>query len=99
MAIERDTFKIRHFLCESCRAKAERLQWNYDPAPVCGCGQPMSEGIERKDTLQIITDDVPGGFTVENGFSQPQKFYSKSEHRRALESRGLRIADRGEIRI
>jgi hypothetical protein len=27
---------------------------------------------------------VPGGFTVENGFSEPRTFYSKSEHQRAL---------------
>jgi hypothetical protein len=94
----RDTFKVRHFLCQSCRATTERLQWNYDPVPVCGCGQAMIEGIERRDTLQIITDDVPGGFTVENGFPTPQKFYSKSAHRSALAERGLRIADRGEFR-
>lgn len=47
---------------------------------------------------QIISDDVPGGFVVENGFPTPQKFYSKSEHRKALAARGLRIADRGEWR-
>jgi hypothetical protein len=47
---------------------------------------------------QIITDDVPGGFVVENGFATPQKFYSKSAHRKALADRGLRIGDKGEWR-
>jgi len=45
----------------------------------------------------VIPDDVPGGFTVENGFPEPQTFYSKTAHRRALDARGLqqRIDNRG----
>lgn len=39
-----------------------------------------------------IPDDVPGGFWAENGFDTPQKFYSHSEHRRALKERGCQIA-------
>lgn len=95
---EHATFKVRHFACETCGTKEDRLQWNYDPAPIC-CDRAMVEGARGSgQTLQIITDDVPGGFTVENGFKTPQTFYSKSAHRQALEQRGLRIADRGEIR-
>lgn len=92
-----DVFKIRRFVCETCRAQVERLQWNYDPPPECH--GPMAEGsFGSGRTVQIITDDVPGGFVVENGFSSPQKFYSKSAHRAALSEKGLRIADRGEFR-
>lgn len=103
---EHDTFKVRTFHCEVCREERESLQWNYDPAPVC-CEQPMVEGRGRRATVQIITDDVPGGFTVENGFSSPQTFYSKREHREALGTGmrhgrkvgpgGLRLMDRGEV--
>lgn len=39
----------------------------------------------------IRPDDVPGGFWVENGFEQPTKFYSHSEHEAALAARGLEI--------
>ena len=39
----------------------------------------------------IEPDDVPGGFTVENGFDTPQTFYSRSEHEAALAARGLEI--------
>lgn len=98
MAPERDTYKVRRFVCETCHTERERLSWNYDPAPTC-CDAPMVEGSRGSGrTVQIITDDVPGGFVVENGFKTPQKFYSKSEHRAALAEKGLRIADRGEIR-
>jgi hypothetical protein len=38
-----------------------------------------------------VADDVPGGFWAENGFDEPRKFYSHSEHRRALKERGLTI--------
>jgi hypothetical protein len=33
-------------------------------------------------------DDVPGGFTVENGFSEPRTFYSKKAHLEALDREG-----------
>lgn len=42
-------------------------------------------------TTSVITDDVPGGFWAENGFSEPTKFYSKSEHAAALAARGCEI--------
>lgn len=109
MSVERAIYKIWHFGCRTCHTERERLQWSYDPAPEC-CGAPMEHGVRgSRSTVQIITDDVPGGFVVENGFSAPQKFYSKSEHRAALETGrradgrvvgrgGMRIADRGECR-
>jgi hypothetical protein len=98
VSVERSVFKTWRFGCETCHAERERLQWSYEAPPQC-CGAPMTLGSRgSRQTLQIITDDVPGGFTVENGFKTPQTFYSKSEHRRALSERGLRIADRGEIR-
>lgn len=53
--------------------------------PFCG-----PNGHERAK-WSVISDDVPGGFTVENGFDEPRTFYSKSEHARALAERGLEI--------
>lgn len=41
--------------------------------------------------VAVIGDDVPGGFVVENGFDEPRKFYSKSEHIKALAAEGLEI--------
>lgn len=42
-------------------------------------------------SLRVVGDDVPGGFWAENGFETPRKFYSKSEHVRALAAEGLEI--------
>lgn len=36
-------------------------------------------------------DEIPGGHVFENGFEQPTRFFSHSEHRRALKERGLQI--------
>jgi len=42
--------------------------------------------------VAVHSDDVPGGFWAENGFDEPRKFYSRSEHARALAERGMTIA-------
>ena len=44
------------------------------------------------NAASIVGDDVPGGFTVENGFNTPQTFFSKKAHRDALAARGLQVA-------
>lgn len=63
--------------CEKCGKTLEVGAW-----PFCPHGHAR---------MQIIPDDVPGGFTVENGFDQPTTFYSRSEHRKALDARGLEM--------
>jgi hypothetical protein len=40
----------------------------------------------------VVTDDIPGGMVVENGFPAPIRVYSHSEHRRLLAERGREIA-------
>jgi len=36
----------------------------------------------------VVSDEIPGGQWFENGFRTPQKFYSHSEHRKALAALG-----------
>ena len=60
------------------------------------CGHELTVGDfpwcpHGRGTAPIVPDDVPGGFIVENGFSEPRKFYSRSEHARALAAEGLEI--------
>jgi hypothetical protein len=60
------------------------------------CGKDLAVGAwpfcpHEEGRNAIIPDEVPGGFWVENGFDEPQKFYSKSEHRAALDAKGLEI--------
>ena len=65
---------------------------------VCSdCGNELTVGSwpfcpHGRGHSNVIADDVPGGFVVENGFDTPQKFYSKSEHLRALKQNGAELA-------
>jgi hypothetical protein len=61
------------------------------------CGHELEVGDfpfcpHGRGAFTNIPDDVPGGFVVENGFDQPTRFYSHSEHEKALAARGLQIA-------
>lgn len=66
------------------------------------CGRSESHGehgvglcpFQPRKAHAVAPDDVPGGFFAENGFSTPQKFYSKSEHIKALEANGNMLAPR-----
>lgn len=64
-------------ICESCGNEIAVGAW-----PFCPHG---------RGAFTNIPDDVPGGFTVENGFDAPRTFYSHSAHERALAERGLEI--------
>lgn len=60
------------------------------------CGKTLAVGDfpfcpHEPTKWSVISDEVPGGFVVENGFDEPTRFYSKSEHRAALAARGLEI--------
>lgn len=64
------------------------------------CFQSLSEGEHgeglcpfepRRHAHTVIGDDIPGGQWFENGFKEPQKFYSHSEHRAALAAQGREI--------
>lgn len=63
--------------CDKCQKEIPLGGW-----PWC----PHERGVGR-----YHQDEVPGGFVVENGFEQPTRFYSHSEHRAALAARGLEI--------
>lgn len=63
--------------CDKCYQEIELGAW-----PFCPHG---------RGTNTVVGDDIPGGRVFENGFSEPTKFYSHSEHRKALADRGLEI--------
>ena len=75
------TYKAWRFECKACGAVVAPLQWDSDPAPVCGgCQQPMTLEQPPMRAASVIGDDIPGGMTLEhvalrNG--EPQRFYSK----------------------
>jgi hypothetical protein len=58
------------------------------PCPSCGASVEL---VWRQSTQSIVTDDIPGGMWVENGFDRPIKVYSHSEHRARLAAEGCEI--------
>jgi hypothetical protein len=64
-------------LCETCGADI-----HIGDFPFCPHGRA---------SVNVHGDDVPGGFTVENGFSKPRTFYSKSAHQKALAAEGCEM--------
>jgi hypothetical protein len=63
--------------CDDCGVELHTGDW-----PFCPHGKSASV---------VIPDDVPGGFWVENGFATPRKFYSRSEHARALAAENCEV--------
>lgn len=60
------------------------------------CGHELKVGDfpfcpHETGSQTVIGDEVPGGFWAENGFSEPRKFYSHSEHEAALAAEGYEI--------
>lgn len=60
------------------------------------CGHELTVGDypfcpHGKSGLAAHGDDVPGGFWAENGFSEARKFYSHSEHEKALAAEGCEV--------
>jgi len=68
-----------------------------ETCPTCGMAIVVGDYPfcpHGRAATSVIGDDVPGGFVVENGFDQPTRFFSKSEHRKALDAKGLMIKAR-----
>lgn len=63
--------------CDKCQKELQVGDF-----PFC----PHERGVGK-----YFEDAVPGGFVVENGFPEPVRFFSHSEHRAALAARGLEI--------
>ena len=66
--------------CPKCGVQMELGDW-----PFCPHG---------RGGMTVIGDDIEGGQIFENGFSTPQRFYSHSAHRAALDREGFQIAPR-----
>ena len=62
-------------VCDTCGAVLQVGDWFACP--------------HGRGTSAVQQDEIPGGMVVENGFDEPIKVYSHSEHRRVLAERGL----------
>lgn len=93
MAAERHVFKVRKWICDTCKTKQEGLGWDYDPAPTC-CDKPMEHDYDRSNlSAAVIGDDIPGGIEIRHGLcnpdGSPRRYYSKTEINAEAKRRGL----------
>lgn len=83
--------------CKSCDWLAEIIvnANEHPPCPQCG-GETERRWAGKSSSVH--GDDIPGGMLVENGFSDPIRVYSHSEHRRKLAAEGceIRAMNRGD---
>lgn len=70
--------RIEETRCDNCGEILSISDWPF-------CPHDHAKG------LKYFEDAVPGGFWAENGFDQPTRFDSHSEHRAALAARGMEI--------
>lgn len=85
------TFKEWTFLCAVCDKKLGWLCWDYElDRQVCpACNAPVVLYIpERVMTSGIVTDGIPGGIEIRHLSNKPERFYSKTEIKRACNERG-----------
>lgn len=85
------TFKEWTFTCESCDKKLGWLCWDHElDKQVCpACNAPVVLYIpERSKAPGIVTDDFPGGVEIRHLSNKPERFYSKTEIKRACNERG-----------
>ena len=76
--------------CTSC-AWADDISARPFENPTCpSCGRDTERSWTGKPTA-IERDEIPGGQWFENGFDEPVRFDSHSEHEKALAARGLEI--------
>lgn len=76
--------------CKSCDWLAEIIARPHEHPPCPKCGGDTERRWEGKAS-SVHGDDIPGGMLVENGFSEPIRVYSHSEHRRRLAAEGCEI--------
>lgn len=76
--------------CMGCEWKAEIVADPFmcPPCPKCG---GCTERTWHGEATAIERDEIPGGQIFENGLPEPTRFFSHSEHRKALAERGLEI--------
>lgn len=60
------------------------------------CGEELRIGDypfcpHGRGTGVVVGDDIPGGQWFENGLTRPEKFYSHSAHRKAVQKNGCEI--------
>ena len=90
------TFREWLFRCDACEKVFGQWLWSYDvPIQVCpACNGPVELYVpERSRAPSIATDGIPGGVELRHLSWKPERFYSKTDIKRACNERGFTWAD------
>lgn len=76
--------------CDPCDKSWEEWAWNYELPVLCkSCNEPTYLWNGKLDEAPgIIGDDIPGGVVINHLTPTPQRFYSKTEIKRACNELG-----------
>ena|SRR3990167_9034259 len=93
------TITLREWPCIcACGFQNKIRGWSNDfPFSCPDCGSPVELYAEERGSAPgIVTDDIPGGYTIRHGLvnadGSPRTFYSKSDIKRAANKAGLTIS-------
>ena len=76
------------YTCAEGHELLDHVKTLNEPVPACPeCGGVM-ETLWRGVAPGVVGDDIPGGLVVKHLTAQPQKFYSKTEIKRAANELG-----------
>ena len=83
------TFREWPFICAAGHEE-KRLAWDHElNQQRCQCGHPMDLKIEQRGSAPgIVGDDIPGGIEIRHLSDRPERFYSKTDIKRACNERG-----------
>ena len=90
------TFKEWLFECFSCEKKFGILAWDtaLDNQKCPACNEPVDLYIPNRSRAPgIATDGIPGGVEIRHLGPKPERFYSKTDIKRACNERGFNWAD------
>lgn len=84
------TYKKWLVHCGTCDKDLKLWAWSNELPPKClVCDEPTSLWDEKKsDAPAVIGDDIPGGVEIRHLGPTPQRFYSKTDIRRAANEGG-----------
>lgn len=84
------TYKEWLVRCEPCEQNLKLWEWSHQLPPKCPmCDQPTLLWTEQTGQAPgVIPDDIPGGVEIRHLSATPERFYSKTEIKRACNERG-----------
>lgn len=86
----RYTFKEWLVHCDPCDQNFKILEWAHKLPILCPlCDKPTALWSDKWERAPgVVGDDIPGGIEIRHLSPNPEKFYSRTEIKRACNERG-----------